>query len=145
MTVELYHSRDGITNDSGLGTYPSMVSLSVMGIVARAHEKFFRAPRLCRMLLFHKLINFPKNYVMIPVCYRNSRTVPRQRKFNQFIRWGIYTGNLIPITSFLASESCLTCKTPSLYPEPPNEPESPSELPHYPGLRIYILISIGRV
>ena len=66
-----------------------MVSLSVMGIVARAREKFFRAPRLRRMLLFHELINFPQNYVMIPICYTNSRTVQRQRKFNRFLCWGI--------------------------------------------------------
>ena len=73
-----------------------MVSLSVMGIVARAREKFFRAPRLRRMLLFHELINLPQNYVMIPICYRNSRTVPIY-----FFTGALYTGNLIPIISII--------------------------------------------
>ena len=85
-----------------------MVSLSVMGIGARAYEKFFRAPKLRRMLLLHELINFPPNYVMIPICYRNSRTVPRQRKFNRFLRWGIIHRYPMPIISFMASESCLS-------------------------------------
>ena len=40
---------DGTIKDSGL-------SLSVVSIVARAHEKFSRAPRLRRMLIFHILI-----------------------------------------------------------------------------------------
>ena len=47
-----------------------------------------------------------------------------------FFAGALYTGNLIPIISFLASGSCLS--NLPLYLEPLNEPVSLSERLHYP-------------
>ena len=57
---------------------------------------------------FQRLIKPTPDYVMIPICYRNDRVVPRQGNLNGFLRnldgflsWGIkHTGSLMPITSF---------------------------------------------
>ena len=53
-----------------------------------------------------------------------------------FFAGSLYTSSLIPINLFLGfSLAYLTCTTPPLYSEPPNEPVSPSEQPHYPDPR----------
>ena len=96
IEVELYHSQDSMNKKFRLRD----VSLSVMGIVARAREK-------------------------VELCQGKENSV-------DFFT-GAFTGNLISVISFLASEFCLS-NWPN-YPEPLNEPDSPSERPHHPALR----------
>ena len=76
IEVELYHSRDGINKKFRLRD----VSLSVIGIVARAREKFFRATRP------------PLTGSIVELCQGKIYSVG-------FFA-GPFTGNLIPITSF---------------------------------------------
>ena len=57
-----------------------------MGIVARAPEKNLSDSKASRMSGFQKLIKPTPDYIMIPICYRNGRAVPRQRNLDGFLR-----------------------------------------------------------
>ena len=109
IKVELYHSRDGINKKFRIRD----VSLSVMDIVARAREKFFRAPRPRR------------TGSIVELCQGKENSV-------DFFA-GEIMGNLIPIISFLASEFCLSNLQNSAKLCRASEP--PSEWPHHPALR----------